>query len=84
MTKVKAFVYWRRRHRGYDNGSPEIRHGELKIAWIATNPFKSSHFEMFYCFKYLPKLFTALHQAIWNLTLPLWVLSLSLFDHSLK
>ena len=39
MTKVKAFVYGRRRQqrrqrrrrRGYDNSSPDFRHGELKI-----------------------------------------------------
>ena len=39
MTKVKVFVYGRqrqqRRHRrrrlGYDNSSPDFRHGELKI-----------------------------------------------------
>ena len=36
MTKVKVFVYgqrWRqrRRRRGYDNGSPDFRHGEVKI-----------------------------------------------------
>ena len=34
MTKVKVFVYGRRRHRhrrrGYDNSSPDFRHGELK------------------------------------------------------
>ena len=44
MTKVKVFVYGRRqrqrqqqrqRRRGYDNSSPDFRHGELKIenAW---------------------------------------------------
>ena len=37
MTKVKVFVYGRRRQqrrrrrRGYDNSSPDFRHGELKI-----------------------------------------------------
>ena len=41
MTKVKVFVYGRRqrqrrhrrrrRRRGYDNSSPDFRHGELKI-----------------------------------------------------
>ena len=35
MTKVKIFVYGRRqqrrRRRGYDNSSPDFRHGELKI-----------------------------------------------------
>ena len=36
MTKVKVFVYGRRRQqrrrrrRGYDNSSPDFRHGELK------------------------------------------------------
>ena len=38
MTKVKVFIYGRRRrHRrrrrrrwGYDNSSPDFRHGELK------------------------------------------------------
>ena len=35
MTKVKVFVYGqrrqqRRRRRGYDNSSPDFRHGELK------------------------------------------------------
>ena len=37
MTKVKNFVYGRRRQReqqqqrrGYDNSSPDFRHGELK------------------------------------------------------
>ena len=30
MTKVKVFVYGRRR-RDYDNSSPDFRHGELKI-----------------------------------------------------
>ena len=33
MAKVKVFVYRRRRHRrrrGYDNSSPDFRHGELK------------------------------------------------------
>ena len=34
MTKVKIFVYGRRRRqqrrrRGYDNSSPDFRHGEL-------------------------------------------------------
>ena len=35
MTKVKVFVYGRRqqqrrrRRRGYDNSSPDFRHGEL-------------------------------------------------------
>ena len=28
MTKVKIFVYGRRR-QGYDNSSPDFRHGEL-------------------------------------------------------
>ena len=34
MTKVKVFVYGRRRRRrrGYDNSVPDFRHGELKIA----------------------------------------------------
>ena len=40
MAKVKVFVYGRRqqrrrqqqRRRGYDNSSPDFRHGELKIA----------------------------------------------------
>ena len=38
MTKVKVFVYGRRRQqrhrrrrRGYDDSSPDFRHGELKI-----------------------------------------------------
>ena len=40
MTKVKVFVYGRRqqqrrrhhrRRRGYDNSSPDFRHGELKM-----------------------------------------------------
>ena len=34
MTKVKVFVYGRRRQqqrRGYDNSSPDFRHSELKI-----------------------------------------------------
>ena len=35
MTKVKVFVYGRRRRQrrrpGYDNSSPHFRHGELKI-----------------------------------------------------
>ena len=39
MTKVKVFVYGRRRQKrrrrqrrpGYDNSSPDFRHGELKI-----------------------------------------------------
>ena len=41
MTKVKVFVYGRRQQqqqrrqrqqrRGYDNSSPDFRHGELKI-----------------------------------------------------
>ena len=45
MTKAKVFVYSRRRHRlrrrrrGYDNSSPDFRHGELKI-------YKSFTFEM--------------------------------------
>ena len=35
MTKVKVFVYGgrqrrHRRRRGYDNSSPDFRHGELK------------------------------------------------------
>ena len=34
MSKVKVFVYGRRqrrrRRRGYDNSSPDFRHGELK------------------------------------------------------
>ena len=34
MTKVKVFVYGRRQQqqqlRGYDNSSPDFRHGELK------------------------------------------------------
>ena len=39
MTKVKVFVYGRRQQqqqrrqrqrRGYDNSSPDVRHGELK------------------------------------------------------
>ena len=38
MTKVKVFVYGRhrrrRRRRGYDKGSPDFRHGELKIGKI--------------------------------------------------
>ena len=41
MTKVKVFVYERRRQRrqrqqrrGYDNSSPDFRHGELKIVKI--------------------------------------------------
>ena len=35
MTKVKVFVYGRQqqqRCRGYDNSSPDFRHGELKNA----------------------------------------------------
>ena len=37
MTKVKVFVYGRRRQRrkqrrGYDNSFPDFRHGELKTA----------------------------------------------------
>ena len=35
MTKVKVFVYGRRRRRqrrGYDNSSPDFRHGKL-IKW---------------------------------------------------
>ena len=41
MTKVKVFVYGRRRRhrrrrrRGYDNSSPNFRHGELKN-WAKT------------------------------------------------
>ena len=38
MTNLKVFVYRRRqqqqqqqRRRGYDNSSPDFRHGELKI-----------------------------------------------------
>ena len=31
MTKVKVFVHGRRRRRGYDNSSPDFRHGELKM-----------------------------------------------------
>ena len=39
MTKVKVFVYGRRQQqrqqrqqrRGYDNSSPDFRHGELKM-----------------------------------------------------
>ena len=40
MTKVKVFIYgrWQRRQqqqrqqrRGYDDSSPDFRHGELKI-----------------------------------------------------
>ena len=42
MTKVKVFVYRRRRRqqrrhlrrRGYDNSSPDFRHGELKMKWL--------------------------------------------------
>ena len=32
MTKVKVFVFGQqqRRRRGYDNSSPDSRHGELK------------------------------------------------------
>ena len=47
MTKVKVFVYGRRRHRqrqqrrrrrrGYDNSSPDFRHGELKMGSFAAN-----------------------------------------------
>ena len=43
MTKVKVFVYGRRRRRqrrrrrGYDNSSPDFRHGELKIRWKCTD-----------------------------------------------
>ena len=43
MTKVKAFIYGRRQQRqrrrqprqqrrGYDNSSPDFRHGELKMS----------------------------------------------------
>ena len=33
MTKVNDFVYGRQQQqrRGYDNSSPDFRHGELKI-----------------------------------------------------
>ena len=42
MTKVKVFVYGRRqrrhrrrrRRRGYDNSSPDFRHGELKMTKV--------------------------------------------------
>ena len=40
MTKVKVFVYGRRqqqrrrRRRGYDNSSPDFRHGELKTTTL--------------------------------------------------
>ena len=40
MTKVKVFVYGRRqqrrrrRRRGYDNSSPDFRHGELIIYYL--------------------------------------------------
>ena len=46
MTKVKVFVYGRRRRqqqrhrrrrRGYDNSSPDFRHGELKIWKLYVN-----------------------------------------------
>ena len=41
MIKVKVFVYGRRqqqqRHRGYDNSSPDFRHGEL----IKTNTLQN-------------------------------------------
>ena len=48
MTKVKVFVYGRRRRRqqrrrrrrrGYDNSSPDFRHGELKIIPINNSIF---------------------------------------------
>ena len=46
MTKVKVFVFGRRQQqrrrrqqqqqrRGYDNSSPDFRHGELKRAFLA-------------------------------------------------
>ena len=48
MTKVKVFVYGRRRRRqrqqqqrrrsrGYDNSSPDFRHGELKMKALHTH-----------------------------------------------
>ena len=38
MTKVKVFVYGRRRRhrRGYGNSSPDFRHGELKSLTTAS------------------------------------------------
>ena len=34
MTKVKVFVYRRRRRQGHDNSSPDFRHVELKIGYL--------------------------------------------------
>ena len=37
MTKVKVFVYGRRQQqqrRGYDNSSPDFRHGEQKMSMV--------------------------------------------------
>ena len=44
MTKVKVFVYGQRHHRqgGYNNSSPDFRHGELKIIT------KQYHAHLFY------------------------------------
>ena len=47
MTKIKVFVYRRRRQRrhrrrrGYDNSSPDFRHGELKIISVGPVPEKN-------------------------------------------
>ena len=36
MTKVQVSVYGRhRRRRGYDNSSPDFRHGELKMRCVS-------------------------------------------------
>ena len=43
MTKVKVFVYGRRqqRRRGYDNSSPDFRHGEqMKMVFNCVEMFQ--------------------------------------------
>ena len=51
MTKVKVFVYGRRQRRqqqrrGYDNSSPDFRHGELKITKKMFLPTYLPYFSM--------------------------------------
>ena len=46
MIKVKVFVYGRRQQqqrRGYDNSSPDFRHGELKINKIHLSSMFNKH-----------------------------------------